>query len=589
MQFSRENLALCGLCILLYSPLLIASEFGSLLIQAERYRTDDPKRVESLIVEMDDSIFTASVEERLRYYELRAHNLALKGKFSEALDVLDLIVDAPSEVGVKCDLLRIQILMIMGKYEDALKTLHAALESAELIDSPVLTFRIYDIASSLLGQVKAYDQALEYAGKAYQIATTLNEKRSLCHAQASISLINQLNDYAVEGKQSYQKQVEICAGIDETFRVTALSGLGWAEYRLGNCDTATLYYEQAIAGFKAVDYRLGEATSKSSLALCKIKASKFQEAKSLILESLPILEHNNAGDYLPDAYKALALIHEQNGDFESSLVMYKKSSIARDHLLDQEKSKRIALLQVQFDVAAQRDELSKLQHHNQMLELKAQSQSEKRRLLQFGVGAVTVICILLMMALHRLRNQSLQLRKLAQIDGLTGLHNRRHALMLAEQLYASCLRRNSPLAVVMVDLDLFKEINDRFGHAAGDEVLRNAARHFASCLRKQDVIGRTGGEEFAIFLPDTDLNAAITVVERCRNGLGEVQEGEQRRRVTASFGIAVAINDRFTLDELLQQADKALYNAKANGRNQVAIARDLAFAASAYDEPASLI
>jgi diguanylate cyclase (GGDEF)-like protein len=162
--------------------------------------------------------------------------------------------------------------------------------------------------------------------------------------------------------------------------------------------------------------------------------------------------------------------------------------------------------------------------------------------------------------------------KQARIDGLTGLANRRQfEQQLAVEL-ARLERFGGPLAIVLADLDDFKDVNDRFGHPAGDAVLREFARTLEERIRDIDVAARWGGEEFVLLLPGTDLEGAARVAERVRGALEErvvVSADGDPIRVTASFGLA-AYPDAGSADDLLETADAALYQAKWAGKNRVA-------------------
>jgi diguanylate cyclase (GGDEF)-like protein len=164
-----------------------------------------------------------------------------------------------------------------------------------------------------------------------------------------------------------------------------------------------------------------------------------------------------------------------------------------------------------------------------------------------------------------------QLHILATVDDLTKVLNRRQFLASLESEFKRAHNQERPLSVMMIDADDFKRVNDQHGHSVGDEVLRAVAERCRSIVRRTDIVGRVGGEEFAAALTDTDLSGAVLTAERLRQQVAEepFEIGDARLSVTISIGVA----DRQRADEdagqLLKYADRALYAAKANGRNQV--------------------
>jgi diguanylate cyclase (GGDEF)-like protein len=167
------------------------------------------------------------------------------------------------------------------------------------------------------------------------------------------------------------------------------------------------------------------------------------------------------------------------------------------------------------------------------------------------------------------RNEA-RITELMLTDPMTEIPNRRHFDQQVEREIDRHLRYRKPLSFVMCDLDLFKSVNDTYGHAVGDIVIRHFAHVMRDNKRSSDFVARIGGEEFILLLPETSVEEAFLVIDRLRLRFSnEVYEGIDRS-ITASFGITGLLEDD-TLDELINRADKALYSAKKNGRNQVSI------------------
>jgi diguanylate cyclase (GGDEF)-like protein len=170
-----------------------------------------------------------------------------------------------------------------------------------------------------------------------------------------------------------------------------------------------------------------------------------------------------------------------------------------------------------------------------------------------------------------LADQAEALERLACVDGLTGLNNRRHFLTLAESEWSRFQRYQRPLALLMIDIDFFKSVNDTYGHDAGDAVLKAVAESLNRSKRSSDIAGRLGGEEFALILPEATPDRAIAAAERYRTLIGGrpiIAIGRQIS-VTVSIGVGIAETGMCGFEDLLKRADVALYDAKNSGRNRV--------------------
>jgi len=170
---------------------------------------------------------------------------------------------------------------------------------------------------------------------------------------------------------------------------------------------------------------------------------------------------------------------------------------------------------------------------------------------------------------QKLKTKNVELEYLSQTDPLTGVYNRLKTDALLDQEFERSRRYNRHLSVVMFDLDFFKQVNDTFGHQTGDRVLVAASALVQASIRKHDVVGRWGGEEFLILCPETDLQGAEHLAENLRQQMGALDLGEVGT-ITASFGIA-QLGRTEDVKRLIGYADNALYEAKQKGRNQVCV------------------
>lgn len=166
------------------------------------------------------------------------------------------------------------------------------------------------------------------------------------------------------------------------------------------------------------------------------------------------------------------------------------------------------------------------------------------------------------------------LEKLASTDPLTGAYNRRHFMHAGNTELHRSKRHKHSSAVLMLDIDHFKAVNDTFGHSIGDVALKETVRIIHKVLRREDTLGRLGGEEFAVILPETDLPGAALVAEKIRAAIAQIviDTSSDPLSFTMSIGVSEGVEDDDCIEDALTRADKALYEAKQQGRNQVVCA-----------------
>ena len=191
------------------------------------------------------------------------------------------------------------------------------------------------------------------------------------------------------------------------------------------------------------------------------------------------------------------------------------------------------------------------------------SEAEEQRIRESVGQAAPVLANLRNLAVAEIR---------AATDGLTGLPNKRAVTDALKRTFAQAATTKAPLALILLDLDHFKQVNDQRGHAVGDQVLANVGATLRGVLRARDFAGRNGGEEFALLLPDTEIDAALEIAERVRGAIAEISLPGTDVSVTASIGVAGFPGQASTLDRLERLADAALYLAKRQGRNRVELA-----------------
>jgi diguanylate cyclase (GGDEF)-like protein len=249
---------------------------------------------------------------------------------------------------------------------------------------------------------------------------------------------------------------------------------------------------------------------------------------------------------------------------------------------DAERARQATALRARFETDREIDRNASLKRELGLAKERSARQKEQLRWTVIAVGAgVLVIALLSYILIANMRHRR-QLMRLAGEDGLTGLPNRRCTVDLATASLVTAMTDHEPMTVAVIDLDHFKIINDRCGHAAGDHVLKEFAKLGRESVRATDIFGRWGGEEFLLVMPRTTLDLALVSLERLRtlaHGIVLPASGAGLH-VTLSAGLATNEADVTSLDEIVARADAALYKAKNEGRDLVRIAEESYGAAS---------
>lgn len=193
------------------------------------------------------------------------------------------------------------------------------------------------------------------------------------------------------------------------------------------------------------------------------------------------------------------------------------------------------------------------------------------QVLSYAVGSILPVVATVGFLLMCNDRSARELERAARVDYLTDCYNRRAIEELGTRVMAAARRHGMSLAVLVIDLDHFKQINDELGHAAGDEALVRTVERIRDCLRAEDLLGRLGGEEFVVLMPNTDSASAVAAAERIRETFAALPLvlGDRHRPVTLSIGVAVLAPADRLFSQLLQRADRAMYAAKKAGRDLV--------------------
>jgi diguanylate cyclase (GGDEF)-like protein len=349
-----------------------------------------------------------------------------------------------------------------------------------------------------------------------------------------------------------------------------------AEIELGHLPQAELRCADAARRFEAAGSTDVVKRTQVLQARIDLSQSRAQRALARLDE---VLAHGGAdvpARQLASAYQLRSRANAALGRYEQAykdLNEYASRYVAAS---EAERVRQGVALRARFGTDREIERNASLKRDLAFARELAQRQREHLRWTVVGIGAgVLVIALLTHILLANLRHRR-ELQRLANVDALTGLANRRRTVALASAALSRARSEYEPVTIALLDLDHFKAINDRCGHAAGDAVLREFATRASRYLRASDVLGRWGGEEFLLVLPDTSLDTAVASLERLRLVALDIPlpPNADGLRVSLSAGLATNEAGLSSLDEIVARADAALYAAKADGRNLVRIAQE---------------
>jgi len=381
-----------------------------------------------------------------------------------------------------------------------------------------------------------------------------------------------------QSQQAQQQWAEAIRSFEEVIEATGklgdVMGVSYAEHaiavsqlKLGRAQEALAYAERALAQLdRAKDPRQYEV-NVVTLAEAMVGLGRAAEANAELERVEKALRQRRDQPSLAQWLSVRAAAMRQLGRWREAYEALADAHAIQEKLQELRVSQQSARLRMQFNRTRDAEDISALRQLNEQGQRLRQTQAVALALF------VIVLAAVVMVAVRKFR-QARRLQALASTDELTGLANRRALMAFANDAVERSQRDEVALAALMIDIDHFKRINDSYGHAVGDQVLRHASRVLTAGLRERDRLGRVGGEEFVAVLPGATLAQARQVAERMRNAVEAARligpSGEVR--FTVSIGVAGARADE-SADALLKRADAALYVAKNGGRNAVVIAQ----------------
>ncbi|MBN2431390.1 MAG: diguanylate cyclase [Acidobacteria bacterium] len=470
-------------------------------------------------------------------------------------------------------------------YLQALTVLDDLVESGENADQARLAGgHLYAMLGNLFREMGDLDSALDY----YQQSLAVYRQEGYSLGVAGMA--NNLgNIYQEEGNPTlalahFQQARQTATELDHPYLLTvAISNMGSAHLDLGDFDRAIHFFHESNEICRQINRRQGMMHNLEHLGNAYLQLDRHDDAVASYGDALVLAEELGDVSRQSAIHKSLAQCFEEMVVYDQSLEHFKKHAELQNRILNENSLEKVSQLQIQFETARRQKEIEALKK-DQML------QGQSRQAFYWAL-VLSLAIILLLYNRYRLwlrsnkeiEKKNLELteayQKVEQIsrtDALTGLPNRREILARIKHEMDRFARSVGTFALMMADIDNFKQFNDEHGHECGDFVLVSLADHFRSRLRQQDCVGRWGGDEFMFLLPETEVEGAWEVAEKIRLQLNETPfyYGEEKLYVRITAGIC-AFQAEFTAEECLKRADAALVRGKRAGKNRVCLPEDV--------------
>jgi diguanylate cyclase (GGDEF)-like protein len=476
----------------------------------------------------------------------------------------------------------VNVLTVSARYEQALSQLSSLVDLLPRVSDQDARDQGLLVAAMVYGQMGQYDLSLSYS---QAVIDGNGAGRNICKAgEPKVLALTKSAQLQVTSGE-FQAPIDACLRAGELFWANIIRRYQAEEdLRQGRIDEAVrllsdhyeevrnTHYPRLISGFDAL---LAEAyRGQGATAL----------ARQYALRTIDSAVKNAYTQPLVTAYRVLYEIAKEQGDYKSALAFHEKYTAADKGYLDDAGVRRLAYQKVRHESIANKLQVDALNRQNHELHLERELAGKAVETNRLYIAMLTLILAFIALWAYVTKRSQLHFKRLSQLDGLTGICNRPHFIAQTERVLENSRASGHDVCVILFDLDHFKAINDKYGHATGDLVLKRTVEACRAHLRESDIFARVGGEEFAILLPGCQAEVARQRAEQLRTTIvtTNLHPDVAKATASASFGVAASSRSGYELRQLMAHADAALYQAKHAGRNCVVLY-------DAMDEVAGLV
>ena len=468
---------------------------------------------------------------------------------------------------------------LFGFYETSLSDIQQAYVDAYALHDQFLIAIINETYGAIYGYLKEYDKSIDYYEKALQTYEALSYKAHIAEAiygMAATYRYWKKYDLAIEKFNLYIDKLTYTPNTEISY--FGHYGLGMTYAEQGNCKKALAIIEQAFKLHGPKDY---DAELYKRKAVCLLRLGKPNEALQAnnqamtIFKSMPELMGTR---WQLGVEKIAASIAHALGDDTKAYQLMRQYHDKYTALIEKNATERLLKVRTMLEVERNDTEIALLKQRAKVQALLSENQQQQIRQQYYLVAFVVFVTIVLLIFLFVQQGYTRKVLAISRRDSLSGLYNRKYVFEFLDKIIETTISEQGDLSVILLDIDDFKLVNDQHGHPFGDEVIREISNICQQSHRKDDIVGRIGGEEFFCILPNADIAEAKRIAQRILDNIAKhvfTTETGEHYSVTVSMGIACINIDAQTSIDLYTQADKALYYAKKIGKNNIVTYQDI--------------
>lgn len=531
----------------------------------------------SILEQIEPELARASAAQRNRYDLILAHNQALGGAPAAGLELIEQVLARRLEPALRLNALwqAANLATAERSFDRAFSYIKDGLALMPEVDDPAARAGLLGMAGRLYAEAGELDQGIAMARQAIDYAARVPLEQpgsSRCVAGQRLSAALEVGTDIEASLRAATDALEHCRREQNGHFTAALESLiGQLHLQQGDLARAERWLRQALTRQDAIGHRSGLLLTRLRLTDLELRRGGPMPDSALVDQLVSFFRARRYWARKAHVHQLVARFAERERDFATAIEHLQRESVARERFAARQRARRTAYLEVQYDMDERRRELALLQQRSRVNALEkttTRQQLTLRRSAQWGAG---LLVTLLALGLFRALRERRHFRNLSLQDGLTELLNHTSFFAAADRALNKCIGEGRPFTLAVGDIDHFKQINDRHGHLVGDTVLQRVASRMRAEFPGAAILGRVGGEEFAIACPGATLDVTRDRVDMLRKRITTARSDDETMQVRMSFGIA-QFNGTETMEQLRKRADQSLYDAKQGGRDRVVVA-----------------